>query len=221
MDQTPVSGGRSGRWRVSVALLVIVALALGAAGWARHDPASSPASSPASRGITAAVEPLGPLPEPAPGTRPTSVEISSIDVSARIKPMGLNPDRTVEVPDDPDVVGWYRLGSMPGQSGSAVLLGHVDSKLGPAVFARLRQLAPGSEVRVLGSDGTSALFEVRTTSTYPNEDFPALKVYRSDGRPSIALVTCGGRYDATRGGYQANVVVYADLVSTTSPTPAS
>jgi sortase (surface protein transpeptidase) len=148
------------------------------------------------------------------------VEITSIGVSARIRPMGLNPDRTVEVPDDPDDVGWYGLGSMPGQPGSAVLLGHVDSASGPAVFARLRQLAPGAEVRVLSSDGSGARFEVRRTATYANEDFPARKVYRATGRPGIALVTCGGRYDAAKGGYQANVVVYADLVSRSGPAPA-
>jgi sortase (surface protein transpeptidase) len=152
---------------------------------------------------------------------PTAIRIDSIDVSAAIRPMGIKPDQHVEVPDDPDDVGWYSLGSRPGQAGSAVLLGHVDSVDGPAVFARLKTLSPGAHVDVLNSDGSTGRFEVTGSATYANADFPAQRVYRVTGPPRITLVTCGGSYDAARGGYQANVVVYAALVSTTGPAPAA
>jgi hypothetical protein len=153
--------------------------------------------------------------------RPVEVRIGSIDVSAAVRPMGIKPDRTVEVPADPDDVGWYSLGARPGQAGSAVLLGHVDSVHGPAVFARLSSLSPGAAVDIVSSDGSTARFEVTRSATYPNDHFPADEVYRMTGDPRIARVTCGGGYDAARGGYQANVVVYAALVSTTRSPPAS
>jgi hypothetical protein len=68
-------------------------------------------------------------------------------------------------------------------------------------------------VEVALRDGSTASFVVRTVRTYPNADFPARRVYGADGRPELNLVTCGGEYDAGRGGYQANVVVNARLVS--------
>jgi sortase (surface protein transpeptidase) len=151
--------------------------------------------------------------------RPIGVRIRTIGVAADIEPMGIRADHTVEVPDNPDDVGWYSLGSVPGQAGSAVLLGHVDSIHGPAVFARLRSLSRGADVEVISADGSTSHFEVTKSATYPNSDFPARRVYRVTGRPSISLVTCGGDYDRARGGYQANVVVTAVLVGTTRTAP--
>ncbi|HEY1119725.1 MAG TPA: sortase, partial [Acidimicrobiales bacterium] len=129
---------------------------------------------------------------------------------------GLQPDRTVEVPSDPRLAGWYHLGPPPGDRGSAVILGHVDSVAGPAVFARLAELVPGDVVDVSLRGGAIASFVVRTVRTYPNADFPAQRVYGRHGVPELNLVTCGGAYDAGRGGYQANVVVNARLRTTAS-----
>jgi sortase (surface protein transpeptidase) len=198
-------------------LLGIVALILGASGWVgltRHqEPAAAAptaAPSPVTTTATAGAEPAATVPKD-PDVRPTHLRIPAIGVSATVISLGIQPDRQVEVPENPDEVGWYRLGARPGQEGSAVLLGHVDSKAGPAVFHRLPSLEPGDEVEVVDTDGRATRFEVTSIATYANEDFPARKVYRPAGRPGLALVTCGGRYDAANGGYQSNVVVYADL----------
>lgn len=123
------------------------------------------------------------------------------------------------MPKDPDRAGWYRLGPAPGAPGSAVILGHVDSAEGPAVFARLRTLAPGTRIVVEHADGALTRFAVRSVATYANEDFPAARVYRNRGAPTLTLVTCGGAYDAAKGGYQANVVVTAEYVGRTAPDP--
>lgn len=200
---------RRGRW-VLAAALGVLALFLGAAGWMGLTP---PSKKPARTApvITATVPVAGGTVPTA--ARPTHLRIPAIDVSATVTSLGIHPDRTVEVPARPDQAGWYRLGSHPGEAGSAVILGHVDSTHGPAVFYRLRSLTRGDEITVRASDGSVTHFEVTSISTYANADFPAQKVYRSTGPPGLALVTCGGRYDAAHGGYQANVVVYADLVS--------
>jgi sortase (surface protein transpeptidase) len=203
---------RPRRRRLLAGLLAILALTLGVSGWARQTRHNSePVRGPVAASTSTAGAPSDATHEQAHDARPTHLRISSIDVSAAITSLGIKPDRTVEVPDNPDEVGWYRLGSLPGQAGSAVILGHVDSTKGPAVFYRLRSLTPGATVEVENSDGSVIRFEVTSIATYDNEDFPARKVYRPGGRPGLALVTCGGRYDAAHGGYQANVVVFAAL----------
>lgn len=198
-------------------LLGILALLLGVSGWigltrpgGSARPAPTTAPSPVTATTVATAEPVATVPKDQ-GVRPTHLRIPAIGVSATVIPLGIQPDQQVEVPENPDEVGWYRLGARPGQEGSAVLLGHVDSTTGPAVFHRLRSLEPGDEVEVVGNNGRPTVFEVTSIATYANEDFPAQKVYRPTGRPGLALVTCGGRYDAANGGYQSNVVVYADL----------
>ena len=141
--------------------------------------------------------------------RPVAISIPAIGVTSTLVSLGLNEDGTVEVPADPDLAGWYRLGTRPGASGSAVILGHVDSDHGPAVFYRLRTLHPGDLVEVRIADGTTQRYRVQSVRMYPNERFPAQRIYAATGGRTLNLVTCGGEYDAAHGGYQANVVVNA------------
>lgn len=97
------------------------------------------------------------------------------------------------------------------------MLGHVDSKHGPAVFYRLRNLKPADRVAVRLSDGMVAHFEVTRVVSYANEAFPADEVYDGNvDRPVLNLVTCGGEYDRAAGGYQSNVVVYTKYLWGTS-----
>jgi sortase (surface protein transpeptidase) len=130
----------------------------------------------------------------------------------------LNADRTVQVPSDPQQPGWYRLGPAPGELGSAVILGHVDSHRGPAVFFRLRSLHPGDQIEVSRADGTVARFVVDALATYPKTQFPASQVYGSHGYSALQLVTCGGDFDRKTHSYRSNVVVYTSLIN---PTPTS
>ncbi len=151
--------------------------------------------------------------------RPTRLAIPAIGVATPLITLGLNTDQTVEVPVNPDRAGWYRLGPAPGSPGSAVILGHVDSVDGPAVFFRLRTLATGTQIVVDHADGSRSRFAVRSITTYANDDFPAERVYRNQGPPTLTLVTCGGAYDKARGGYQANVVVSAAFVGRVEAAP--
>jgi sortase (surface protein transpeptidase) len=139
-------------------------------------------------------------------------------VAVPVSALGLNPDGTVQVPTDFQEPGWYRLGPSPGQVGSAVILGHVDSYQGPAVFFQLPSLQAGDQVEVSLADGVVADFVVTAVAMYPKAQFPALQVYGSNGYSALQLVTCGGTFDTQTGHYLSNVVVYTSLVSTT---PAS
>lgn len=157
-----------------------------------------------------------PATAPDDAATPTRLAIAAIDVATELIDLGVNPDDTVEVPEDPDLAGWFALGTTPGSPGSAVVLGHVDSADGPAVFARLESLRPGDTVEVDMSNGTTRRFRVDQVDTYANADFPAQAVYAgTPKRRQLTLVTCGGEYDAERGGWQSNVVVYTDLVPDT------
>jgi hypothetical protein len=93
-----------------------------------------------------------------------------------------------------------------------VILGHVDSNAGPGVFYLLSSLHRGDRVEVALADGSTITFAVRAVTVYPNARFPARTVYAARRGHLLNLVTCGGAYDKTRGGYQANVVVRTSLV---------
>jgi len=86
---------------------------------------------------------------------PVGLRIPKIQVTTSLEPLGRAPDGTVEVPNRSDLAGWYAPGPRPGDPGSAVILGHVDSDRGPAVFYRLGELRPGDQLTVSGADGSS------------------------------------------------------------------
>ena len=211
---TPGTAAATGsrRWRVMAAVLVMLAVVCLVI-WSDRPggpPAeavgtTTPSPSPAARAT--------PLPSTAePAVRPVRLLIPDLDLDTRLIELGQRRDLTVEVPRDPDRAGWFHPGTVPGAIGSSVILGHVDSPQGPAVFADLAALEPGARVTVTLDDGSVVTFAVRSVRTYANEDFPARRVYGSHGRSELNLVTCGGVYDASRGGYQSNVVVNARRV---------
>ncbi|WP_218616253.1 class F sortase [Pseudonocardia abyssalis] len=174
----------------------------------RPVPAAGDASAPAA---VPAVVPVAVVPV----SRPVSLDIPAIELAGSpLGELGLNTDGTVEVPVDYSMAGWFDLGPTPGQVGASVILGHVDSTTGPAVFFRLRSLEAGDQVDVGLADGTVARFAVGSVETYPKEEFPARRVYTSAGSRDLRLVTCGGEFDPVAGHYESNVVVYATLLDT-------
>jgi sortase (surface protein transpeptidase) len=143
--------------------------------------------------------------------RPERIRIPVIGVNSRLEALGRNPDGTIEVPQDWNVAGWFAKGARPGQRGPAVILGHVDSRSGPAVFYRLRELTPGDKILIDQRDGRTAAFIVDRTERRPKTRFPTTDVYFPTLRPVLRLVTCGGTFDESSGHYRDNIIVFASL----------
>lgn len=149
---------------------------------------------------------------------PTRVRIPSIEVDASVVDLGLNPDRTLEVPKDISVTGWYTGRAVPGEIGPGVVVGHVDSAVaGAGVFFRLRDLVAGDTIDVERSDGSIATFRVTKTATVSKDEFPTEQVYGSTALPTLRLITCGGGFDRSARSYLNNVIVYAEFLGTREP----
>ena len=189
-----------------------LALVLGACG----EPPARPEASPSTAPTTSTATPTTTSRAAAPSTTrplrpspPVAVEIPSIGVSSRLIRLGLNADGTMEVPRDYGVAGWFTGGAMPGEDGPAVISGHVDSRSGPAVFYRLRDLGRGDTVRVRRADGRWLRFEVTGSARYAKATFPTDAVFGPVTGPVLRLITCGGAFDRSSGHYLDNVVVTA------------
>lgn len=143
---------------------------------------------------------------------PVNLEIPEIGLNTTfVSPLGLNPDRTVSVPDNYTEVGWYTGGVTPGEVGPAVILGHVDSYQGPAVFYKLGKLEAGDEIKITREDGSVVVFLVDFLERYSQDNFPTTLVYGSVDYPGLRLVTCSGIFDRAEQRYSHNLVVYAKL----------
>jgi Sortase domain len=142
---------------------------------------------------------------------PVRLRIPAAHVDTALQSLGRNADGTIAVPSDPAVAGWYAQGPRPGQPGPAVILGHVDSATGPAVFFRLDRLSPGDAITVDSADGSTRSFRVTGVTRVPKNQFPTDLVYLPTLQPVLRLVTCGGSFDRAAHSYRDNVIVFADL----------
>ena len=236
------TSGKRGRALVSLAASLVLAggvatVGVGLQGDAVAGPAVSyspvaPSASPTVTPSPATSAPVVPAPpEPAsaeapaapaapvgpvlPASDPVSMAIETIGVGSELMMLGKAEDGTVEVPpgDADSPAGWYENSPTPGEVGSSVILGHVNStQTGVGVFYRLPELKAADQVSVTRADGTIAVFEVYRVETYDKEKFPTVEVYGYVDRAELRLITCGG-YDPSNGEFDQNFVVYAHLVS--------
>jgi LPXTG-site transpeptidase (sortase) family protein len=106
--------------------------------------------------------------------------------------------------------GWYNFTAVPGAAGNAVIVGHVDTYIGSAVFYNLYRLRPGDPVYV-DAGGTRRRFDVTSVREMPKPSFPVNQVFGSTKRHMLWLITCGGAFDDETRHYQDNIVVSATL----------
>ncbi|MET8135791.1 class F sortase [Streptomyces sp. NPDC005251] len=161
---------------------------------------------------------LPPALKPLGSARPQRVDIPSMGVQAPVVARGLDGRGAIDPPpfDQSGVVAWYAAGVRPGAAGTALMVGHVDTRTRPAVFYKLSSVKPGDTVRVMRDDGTVAEFTVDDVQVLPRDHFDAQQAYgvRKSGRAELRLITCGGTFDRTSDSYTANVVVSAYLTGT-------
>jgi sortase (surface protein transpeptidase) len=144
---------------------------------------------------------------------PTRLRIPKISVDTTfVEPLGLAQSGEVAVPDSDTEVGWYQYSPTPGELGPAVVLGHVDSYTGPAVFFYLGQVEPGDDIYIDREDGSTAHFVVEALERPKQSEFPTARVYGNLNYAGLRLITCSGIYERGKQRYTHNLVVYAKLV---------
>jgi sortase (surface protein transpeptidase) len=105
--------------------------------------------------------------------------------------------------------GWYENGPRPGEPGRTVIIGHLDTRHGPAAFANLPDASRGDQVVVTDAAGRTHGYRVTRAISVPKRYFPASQVFARTAASTLALITCGGRFDRGSGHYQGNVLVFA------------
>jgi hypothetical protein len=205
---------RARRKTANAAIAGVTVLALGTGTWLLAtntggapppQPSAAQARPGTDRGGDPGAAPLSPSP-------PDRIHIPSIRVDAPLMGLGLTPSGSLDVPPPQrrNLAGWYQAGTTPGETGTAVIAGHVDNADGPAVFYDLGALTRGRTIDIDRRDGSVAVFTVDAVEVYDAKSFPDRKVYGAARRPELRVITCGGSYSRDTG-YQGNVVVFAHL----------
>ena len=180
---------------------------------------STPATSVPLSPLAALVGPAGSAIPPVlePRARPTALVIRDLDVFAPVRPVGLEDDGAMEIPDETEI-GWYRYGGAPGGPGATVLAAHItwNRTLGP--FYQLGRAEPGERVEVVLDDGSTRVYEIVERTVFDKDALPRWRIWRNTGPESLVLITCGGSYNPEIRRYRQNIVVFAVPVEQLDPT---
>lgn len=144
--------------------------------------------------------------------RPEWLVIPAIGISTNLIKLGLTADHALQVPPTAAIAGWYTKSPRPGELGAAIIAGHIDSRQGPGVFYRLKDLRRGQYIYVIRANHTVAVFEVTGKHVYSKSSFPDSVIYGPVPDSELRLITCGGTFDYATGSYLSNVVVSAVLI---------
>ena len=153
------------------------------------------------------------------------LEIPAIGVHAPLVPTGAEGApgaASLTVPGNIHTVAWWdgtvldgdrvvhEKAPRPGQPGVAIIAGHIDSALaGPGALYDLRDLGKGDMIKIVDSLGRISTWTVSgPPETALKINLPSA-LWVSNGPPKLAIVTCGGPFDAATGHYLDNVIVWA------------
>lgn len=146
------------------------------------------------------------------GVVPAGIKIPAINVEANVKKKGKNKNGNMKVPQNYKNVGWYTAGAKPGEQGSAILAGHVDSQNGPAVFFNLKDLKKGDIIYINSQDGKQQTFKVYKKKAYSRNDAPINKIFGYTAAKTVKLLTCTGDFNYKADTHQKRLAVSAHLV---------
>lgn len=142
---------------------------------------------------------------------PVRLIIPAINVNASIQQLGVTQSGEMDVPNNTVDVGWFKLGSRPGEKGSAVIAGHLNGKNGEAgVFTNLYKLKQGDKLYIEDDKGVSITFVVRENRAY--DSGYAEDVFSSSDSAHLNLITCNGVWDKNKKSYTKRLVVFADIL---------
>lgn len=208
----PESGRKPAWWIVAAAAVVVVGVLAGLV-ISNGNGGGSPDDKAAAPDAASRTSPHG-----------FRVLVPSIGTDAPVIPVGAaGPNGgALTVPTSVHEVGWWdgvwqspsgtvhEKVAAPGQSGVALLAGHIDSAAqGKGVFYRLRQAKAGATVTVVGQDNKVTHWKVTRVQVVLKSALPAA-LFVNSGPPRLALVSCGGPFNAATGHYLDNVIAWAE-----------
>ncbi|MDD5726592.1 MAG: class F sortase [Patescibacteria group bacterium] len=137
--------------------------------------------------------------------------IPRIKVNAVIKDMGLTPEGAMAIPANRVDVGWFSLGTRPGEIGSAVIGGHNRWDQKVAVFDHLNRLKKGDILSVVDAKGISTSFVIRGMRTYDATDINS-GIFASESGIHLNLITCSGFWNPITKSYTTRLVIFTDAI---------
>lgn len=139
---------------------------------------------------------------------PVRITAPSIALSSPIQGVGVNEKGEMDVPPGhTNNVGWYKHGTPPGASGTAVLDAHVF-----AAFKSLDKLKEGESIYIYMKSGKRLRYIITKTHTYKLSEISPHALFAPTKSKALNLITCAGSLTQDRSTYSHRLLVSAKLV---------
>lgn len=144
---------------------------------------------------------------------PRALYISKISVAARVLPMSLNPDNSIQAPINIFDSGWYTGSVKPGEDGAMLIDGHSTTD-GRALFGKLDTLVMGDTIELEKGDGAKLTYKVVYKETVNKDAVDMKKVLRPYGNAQRALnlITCSGAWNDEENTLAQRTLIYTEQV---------
>ena len=145
---------------------------------------------------------------------PRALYIDKLDVAARVMPMSVNTDGSIQAPKNIFDSGWYNGSVKPGETGAMFIDGHASGPTRQGLFAYLDTLTEGDELQVEKGDGEKLTYRVVHVETVPLSDVDMRKVLLpyENASKALNLMTCTGKWLPLEKTYDHRVIVYTEQV---------
>lgn len=145
---------------------------------------------------------------------PRMLTIKKLNLHARVLPMSVNTNNTIQAPINVYDAGWYIQSARPGADGATFIDGHASGPTRQGLFAYLDTLVTGDTVEIEKGDGTLLTYRVVHVETTPLDSTDMNKVLApyGDVKQGLNLMTCTGKWLEAQKTYDQRVVVYTELV---------
>ncbi len=149
---------------------------------------------------------------------PRKLTIQKLGINARIVRLSARDNSEPKSPQNIYDVGWYENSAKPGETGAALLLGHIRGLERDGVFTDLTRLVPGDEFQLELGDGTIQNYQIVKMEAYTRGqvDFKNLTQSAVDGQAGLNLLTSVASYESNAEVVQQLAVfaVSKDISST-------
>lgn len=148
--------------------------------------------------------------------RPRIITIGKIGVRARILPMKLNPDNSIQAPTNINDTGWYTDSAKPGQAGISLIDGHDLGATSAGIFYKLKNLSQGDRITIEMGDGKTHTYAVSDKQTSHLNDVDMGELLQTDtpDKAKLVLITCDGAVvkENNKVTQDHRIIIHADLV---------
>ena len=145
---------------------------------------------------------------------PRALTINKINVSARILPLSVNNDGSLQAPRNIYDAGWYTGSVKPGEVGAAFIDGHASGPTREGLFAYLDKLEEGDTLQVEKGDGTKLTYKVVHKEIAPLESLDMKKMLLPYGNTlkGLNIMTCTGKWVDSKKTYDQRVMIWTAQV---------